>query len=905
MISLEAQNEFIEQLSPLYKLYFQLQQKYPNYIICCQIGDFYEIMGFDSIGLINQAKTAHAKAGIRLTSKDKKKNTAPDMCGFPIHSADGYFQKLVDAGETIVVVTQKVNGNSNDNNKKVDRYIEKILSPGTIVENLSEEKSNYFACIYDEVNFVVGVSLIDLSTGEVKVSEIKKEELNDYLEKVNPSEILICGTLELNTDKFKLVHKKEKVKIKNLEASGKILSHVYNLDSPTSNNEYYIESLGLDKWMFGTLALSNLINYLSEDTENHYYNTLLKKLGKPKIYNQVHHLNIPLNGMKSLEILESQLYNKKDSLVYTLDKCKTAMGRRMLRDWLREPLVKIEDINKRHSIVENYIESETEYPELNEIYDISRISRRVFLERLDPQEMRGLYYSLKNSQSILKKENKNLDKLNDLLNYINSRIDIEKLPTYPCEEYTFFKGDLFEKIKVKQKKWKKSYQDLVDLKNTYDDLAESLNSKKFGEITITKQTFKLKGPKSSYEFLNKKIKLKKLTSNIEVVENEWVGKANTCFAEMLRFRTHALKVWKEFQRDFSNMFGSFLLEVSDEIAEIDVLLNFANISKERDYKRPKLIESKHAYFNFKEIRHPVVELNHNLEEDFVPNSVTLNEEEDIITIYGANSSGKSTLLKSVALNIIMSQIGCFIPSAKGSELSPFQSILTRMTTYDSLSEGLSTFTMEMKELYLALKYTNEKSLFLLDEIGRGTSVEDGEAIAYATLEFLSSRENKGVTFFATHYHNLVKEIKKHDNILIKHLDCYVNEKGKLKFSRILKDGEGTGSYGIDVAESCGLPKSLIRVAQNYNKKYAPLKFSHYNSKVMGIICPFCENEEVQETHHKINQKQGKVKSVIINGVKKSINHKSNIIMICGTCHNKITNEEMKIVRAEAKKNEET
>ena len=901
MLNLEEQNEFIEKLSPLYKLYFQLQQKYPDYIICCQIGDFYEIMGYDFL-LKNQAKNAHKKAGIQLTSKDKKKDTVPDMCGFPIHSAEGYFQKLVNAGETVVVVTQKINGTSTEKNKKVDRFIEKILSPGTIVENLSEEKSNYFACIY-EVEFVVGVSLIDLSTGEVKISEIKKEELNDYLEKVNPSEILICGSLELRNDRFKLVHKKEKVKIQNLEASGKILAHVYNLKSPTSNNEYYVESLGLNKWLFGTLALTNLINYLSEDTENYYYNTLLKKLGKPKVFNQINHLNIPLNGMKSLELLESQLYNKKDSLVYNLDKCKTAMGRRKIREWLQEPLVDKVKISERHDIVENYIINNTNYPELDEIYDISRIARRIFLERLSPQEMRGMYYSLKNSESILSKENKELFYLNEILSYIENTIDIDKLPTYPCEEYEFFKEDLLEKIKKEKNNWRDSYSHLKDLQEKYNNISIENGGKNFGEITKTKQTFKIKGPKSSYDLLKDKIKLKKLTSNTEIIEKEWIDSADKCFAQMVRFRNKASKVWKEFQRDFSDKFGSYLLEISEEIAEIDVLLNFAKISDMRDYSRPEIIESDHAYFDLKQVRHPVVELNDSLEESFIPNDVCLNENDDIITIYGANSSGKSTLLKSVALNIVMAQIGCFIPSSEGSKITPFKSILTRMTTYDSLSEGLSTFTMEMKELQIALKYTTEKSLFLLDEIGRGTSVEDGEAIAYATLEHLSSKNNKGVAFFATHYHNLVKEIKKLENVSIKHLDCYIDENGKLKFSREIKDGAGSGSYGIDVADSCGLPKSLIRVAKNYNKKYAGLKISHYNNKVMGIICPLCETEEVQETHHKINQKQGRVKAVIINGVKKSINHKNNLIMICGSCHNKITNKEMKLLREESNKNE--
>jgi DNA mismatch repair ATPase MutS len=215
-----------------------------------------------------------------------------------------------------------------------------------------------------------------------------------------------------------------------------------------------------------------------------------------------------------------------------------------------------------------------------------------------------------------------------------------------------------------------------------------------------------------------------------------------------------------------------------------------------------------------------------------------------------------------------------------------------MTTFDSLAEGLSTFTMEMKELQISLKYKKKKTLFLFDEIGRGTSADDGEAIAYATLDFLTSQENNSVTFFATHYHNLVPAISKFDNIQIKHMDCIPLPNNKIKFSRKLIDGPGDGSYGIIVAASCGVPDVLIRSAQNYNKIYAPLKRSRYNKKVEGIICPFCENNPVQETHHIVDQLQGKVESILINGVKKSINHPSNIIMICGSCHNKITRKEL-------------
>lgn len=890
-------DEIIENMSPLHKQYFTLQQKYPDYIICCQIGDFYEILGKDNLGLKNMAKIAHKKAGIQLTKKNKNLEESPDMCGVPIHSSEGYFQKLVNAGETIVVVTQKGGG------KNVERYIDKIISPGTIVENISEEKSNYFACLYDE-NPVVGVSLVDLSTGEVKITEVLKDEINDYLNKVNPSEILICGNIELCSKKFKLVHHKRKVKIKDLRSSGKILSHVYELKAPTSNPEYFITQLGIEKWLFGTLAFSNLVNYLSEDNQSDYYDNLLKKLDKPKVFNQTKHLNIPLNGYKSLEIFENQTeINSKENLVSRIDLCKTAMGRRKLREWLREPLVDIDEINKRYDVVDHYIENNIFYEELDYIYDISRISRRMFLSKLKVQEIKSFYNSLLSSLKVFKKESneKCVQKTESIIDYLESNIDFEKISDYVSEDYLFFKGKVFESLEIFYNNYQESQNKLNDKKNEYDQIADQyLDNKKsrkrsFNDIIKVKTGFKLKGPKSFYNDLKDHIKLKKLEQQVEIIDPAWDILQKVAFAEQQKYLIAATKAWKNFQKELSNKFAQDFLVIADEIAEIDVLHNFAYISKMRDYKRPKLIENDHAYFSFKTLRHPVVELNKNLEESFIPNDIILDEEKDIMCIYGANSSGKSTLLKSIALNFILAQIGCFGAFSEESELTPLKSILTRMTTYDSLSEGLSTFTMEMKELSIALKHTKEKALFLFDEIGRGTSVEDGEAIAFATLEYLSNSKNKGLTFFATHYHDLVGKINTFENIEITHLECYIDEKGKLVFPRNLKSGAGSGSYGIEVAKSCGLPDSMIRVAQNYNKKYAPLKFSRYNKKVMGIICPFCEENPVQETHHKINQEQGKVKEIIINGIKKSINHKENLIMICGSCHNKITEKEMQVV----------
>lgn len=885
--------EEFKNLSPMYQHYFSIQFEHPDAIICYQVGDFYEIwekLGYGSV------EKAHRILDIKKTKRNKADPDSPSMCGFNVSVSDFYFKKLVNNGNTVVVVSQKINGRKDEQNKGVPRFIEKILTPGTIIENISEEKNNYYACLVKQ-DEIIGISLIDLSTGSVKVTEILSKDLDDYLNNFNPTEILAFGDVLLNNKKFKFVHNKSKMDIKTLADSGRILSHVYDLPAPTSNPEYHISTLGLDKWRYGTLSFANLINHLSE-TE--YSSALLRKLSKPEIYNKTDHLLIPMNGLKSLEIFEGNNGSEKDSLAWTLDKCYTAMGRRKLREWLRAPLICIDAINNRLDKVESYIKNNTDYTELKNVYDISRMSRRILLGSLDPMDISNLYTSLYSVKTIMNAEDSIVaEALHKIIDYLESNIDFSQLSLETENTYDYFKGDFEKSLEERKNNVRDSEKEMNKIKEEFNVILKEIfndEKKQFRDIIATKESFKLKGAKSFYnEKVKNKIKLKMLASEVEVVDPKWIEVSNKAFLDSQRYKLKALKLWREFLKKLSGDYGKSLYEIADKIAEIDVLNNFARISNDRGYNRPKIIDDDHSYLNFKNIRHPVVENNFKLEEVYTPNNVSFDEGKDIICIYGANSSGKSTLLKAIALNVIMLQIGCYIPADKESEFTPFQNILTRMTTYDSLSEGLSTFTMEMKELKESLNYTNKRSLFLFDEIGRGTSVEDGEAIAFATLDYLSKESNIGLTFFATHYHKMAPRLESLKNISIKNMETYIDSYGNLDFTRKLEDGVGDGSYGIDVALTCGLPPELVRIAKNYNKQYSGLKTSRYNTNVKGIICPICDNNPVQETHHIIDQKQGRIKEVIISGVKKNINHKDNLVMICGSCHNKITRKEIEII----------
>jgi DNA mismatch repair protein MutS len=905
----------LEQLPPMLKQYFEIQKEYPDYFIFMEIGSFFEIMQIGDLGF---AKKAAEVADLSLTKKNKNVENSPFMAGFPTHTADSYFKKIVSLGYRIVVVSQVV---EQVGNKRVaTRKIEKILSPGTVVENLSDEKINYFLSLFEENN-AIGAALIDLSTGHVKVTEFEKYNLQDFLSKTKPSEILIYGDILLDENKYKILKVNNNTAITKLINAGKLLGEIYEIRDPTSNPTFAISVLGLDRWRLASISFSNLINYIAA-TE--YNANLLKKIDKPKIYNEIEYLTVPLNGHRSLEIFENQ-NNNNESLVFALDKCKTAMGKRKLRDWLNFPLIDIGEIEGRYLKVEKYILNQDFYPELINVYDTERLARRMLLSRLMPHEILQFYDSLNLILSINIKENNEviITKLNKIISYLNSNIDFDRILNH-SKDFDFFKGSLIKEVDADLIELKKVRTNALDVKQSYEIIIN--NAKNNGSIIIEdtnqieqeeseeeiifeeekntfssvlkirkqKDSIKLIGPKSLFKF-NEKISMVKRTTSIEVVDKRWKDIAEKLLYKETKYLLAAQKAWEKFQLNFAIVFGEDLSLISESIAEIDVLTNFAKISMERNYFKPKLIDSAHAYFNFKQVRHPVVELSTVLSEKFVANDIILNNDKDILCLYGANSAGKSTILKSVALNIIMAQIGCFISADKGSELVPFEAILTRMTTFDSLSEGLSTFTMEMKELQTSLKYRKKRTLFLFDEIGRGTSVEDGEAIAFATIDYLSHNDNNSVTFFATHYHNLYSNIENYKNVLVKNLDCFVDSRGKIKFSRVLKEGPGDGSYGIDVALSCGLPDDLIRVAKNYNKKYAPLKISRYNKNVHGVICPICNENPVQETHHIVDQKQGKVKKFIVNGKTISINNKDNLIMLCSNCHDKITKKEIILI----------
>lgn len=869
----------------LIRQYIEIQLKYPDAIVLMEVGSFYEIWQIEKPdeGInIGHAIKASQIMNITLTRRDKADPQSPRMAGVPNYTVDNYVKKIVEAGEQAVIVSQTKNGKKADKNKNIVREIERIVTPATYVDKVEQSKPKYFAACYFEDN-IVGVSLIDVSTGEVRLTELPREEVQNYLHKNEPTEILFCSaTQSLLSENSKIrFHFLNKKLITRPDIAGTVFAQVYDVKNPSSNSEVVLSKLGLEFWTLASLSLANLLNYLVD-----YNPLLLKKLGRPQPDHMQNSLFLPKNAFLSLDILENPTEpDSNQTLLGSLGNCKTSMGKRLLRHWLSSPLIDIDQIKHRQDNIASYLEEDNFLEDLKTVYDLPRLQRRISLESLYPHEIVFFYQSLKTSNKYL-----NIPKINQLISFLEQNLDLAKIEATGGTDWIFFKSSLLNRIKDDLKNWTKSK---LELDSETDRIKKLLGSEKL-RLVETKEHIQLiasKGLKKECDA--KKVKYKLKASDLEILDEKWQSIAHQTFSLKHKYLVLAEALWMSAQTEISQTFADEVLLFSDSVAEIDVLSTLALIARDRNYSRPVFHDSENSMINFVNIRHPIVENSKTLNESYTPNSIKLDKEKNTLVIYGANSSGKSTLLKSLALNIIMAQIGSYIPCTS-AELSVFENIMTRMTTYDQLSEGLSTFTMEMIELQSALKKVDKKTLFLFDEIGRGTSVEDGEAIAFATIEFLRKDSSNSLTLFATHYHKLYDNIKSFNNVDIKHLHCEITPNEEVVFHRQLMDGPGSGSYGIIVAKHCGLPEEIIRLAKNYNKDNHKIMTSRYNSQVVGSICQVCNVNQANETHHIIDQKQGTVKEIEIDGVKKSINDKSNLILICSNCHTDVTQNKVKI-----------
>ena len=801
------------ELSPMMKQYFKIKEQNKDSILFFRLGDFYEMFYDD-------AKIASKELELTLTGRDCGQAERAPMCGVPFHSCEGYIARLVAKGYKVAICEQTEDPATAKG--LVKRDIIRVITPGTVMESsmLDEGRNNYICCMFSE-NKKIGLCFCDISTGELYATEISGSDsvnsLTSQLASYNPREILIGGDI---------------VKIKSLPAfiKSKLSAGVEMLRDESFDNKLCTDTVNMQ---FGEemqcisdsqvliSAIGALINYLKETQKNG-----LERINKIELYSDKQYMNLDYNTQRNLELTATMLNKeKRGSLLWVLDKTKTAMGKRLIRSWLEHPLLNVSAINNRQSAVEELVNNNMLRLDimdaLSGIFDIERLMTRIVYGSANGRELRSLAAALQKlpqlselvadcSAKYLKKVYKEIDLLEDIYNLIDSAI-VEEPPFSVREGGMIKKGynpdldilltdmndskGILARIEAEQREktgipklrvgYNKVFGYYIEVTNSYKDLVP--------ETYIRKQTL------TNCE--------RYITQDLKDIEGRILGAKDRSVAmEYTLFDNVRKTVADNLER---------IQKTAKAIAVLDVLVSLANVAADNRYVRPEVNLS--TVIRLKDSRHPVVEALLN-DTPFVPNDVYLDSAgERVAIITGPNMAGKSTYMRQVALIVLMAQMGSFVP-ASSATIGVVDSIFTRVGASDDLASGQSTFMVEMSEVANIVKSATSKSLLILDEIGRGTSTFDGMSIARAVLEYCADRKKLGAkTLFATHYHELTVMQDLLDGV--KNYSIAVKKRGDdITFLRRIIPGGADDSFGIEVAKLAGLPNSIINRAKEILKE---------------------------------------------------------------------------------------
>ena len=793
--------------TPLMKQYNEIKKDYEDSILFFRLGDFYEMFFEDAV-------KASKELGLTLTSRNKEKDANVPLAGVPYHSASSYITKLVSKGYKVAICEQVEDPKSAKG--IVKREVVKVVTPGTVVDVDSlDSKSNNYLLSIREADGKIGIAYIDITTGEFKVTEIEKEKdyskLFNELNKIEPKEILLLDLF------YEDVREQIDDYVQKNQASVSIVGKTR--DGNKFLMDYFgvisLESYGIKdkKAVIGAAAMA--LDYAQTmQLENEL------TVEKIEFLNTSNYAEINSITRKNLELTKNQREKTVyGSLLWVLDRCKTSMGTRLLKRYINNPLLNVKEIEKRQKDVQYFIDNilirEDLKEKLDNVYDLERLLGKIIFGNENGKDLLALKNTLKSSieiMNILKETNFfeeiNVKKLYDVYVLIDESID-EDAP------FTVREGGMI----------KRGYNQELD------EIHQIMNSGKDFLLEIEQREKEATGIK------NMKIKYNKVfgyfievtKSNLDLVPETYTRKQTLANAE--RFITPELKKYEDTiinsKAKISDLeyylFKEISAQVKDErnilnslaekLAYLDVIVSFATIAIENDYVKPEMLENSDI-LEIVEGRHPVVEKLIG-RSDFIANSTKLKEKERFVVLTGPNMSGKSTYMKQVALISIMAQVGSYVP-AKEAKLSIVDKYLTRIGASDDILSGQSTFMVEMSEVSNILNNATEKSLIILDEVGRGTSTFDGVSIATAISIYIHN-EIKAKTIFATHYHELTDLENKFDDIVNYRIE--VNEKdGKVMFLRNIVKGGADKSYGIEVAKLAGLPKEILKESKKILKR---------------------------------------------------------------------------------------
>lgn len=773
-----------QKYSPMMMQYLGIKEQNKDAIVMFRLGDFYEMFFDDAIIVSKELELA-------LTGKNAGAKERVPMCGVPFHSASGYIQKLVDNGHKVAIVEQLT-----DPGKKgiVERGVVQIVTPGTIFdESMTKNKNNYIACmmIFD---FVYTLAFCDITTGEFQVVNIDKKDhlLNNQLASMEVKEIVVKSDCTYNFNDSIMV------------------SHY---DNETFNEKYrdiFHNIKDLKEIKVSTLLLNYLIETQKRDLEH---------LQMIEEINNQDFMTMDLYIKKSLELTEnSKDHEKYGSLFWLLDMTKSAMGARLLKNYIDRPLLKKEAIEERLDIVEiftqQFIQRESIKEILKEIYDLERLSSRIAFGNINARDLKWISSSLKVLPELKQQLYSFNEPLTDqLANQIIDLSHITKLiddaiidnPPLTIKEGNIIKNHFNEELDELRylrdhgKQWLVDFEQKEREKTGIKNLKVGYN-RVFGYyIEVTKGSLDL--VKDEFEYTRKQ----SLSNAERFITPELKDMESKILSAQDKIQKLEYVLFTQVRNEIKKEVH-LIQDVSKIIARVDVYQSLAMLASENSYVRPVFNDQK--IMDIKEGRHGVIEkvMGHG---KYVPNDVSIDENSPVVLITGPNMGGKSTYMRQVALIVIMAQIGSFVP-AKYANLTIFDQIFTRIGASDDLISGQSTFMVEMLEANNALRFASEKSLILFDEIGRGTATFDGMAIAQAMIEYIAS-EIHCMTLFSTHYHELTFLEDKGLGIQNVHASARVDN-DHLVFEYLIKKGRSNKSYGVNVAKLAKLPDEVINRA---------------------------------------------------------------------------------------------
>ena len=811
----------IDKLSPMMRQYIEIKKECEDSIVFYRLGDFYEMFFEDAI-------IASRELELTLTGKQAGLEERVPMCGVPHHSYASYVEKLIDKDYKVAIVEQLEDPKTTKDTVK--RGVVQIITKGTKMDSLEASDNNFIGNIY-MYQYAVGISLIDVSTGEVYITILDNDNdiISKYLAKKNVLEVIVSSSTDRN-----LVN---------------ILRTKYNIIVTITDNllddktyDYIYEDIEDDRLV---TTLKHLLFYIIENKKGDMHH-----LQKAILLKSSNYLEFDNNTKRNLELTETLRRKERTySLFWLLDKCKTAMGSRFLKETISSPLTSKKEIIRRYDIVSclstEFILRDELIKALDNVYDLERLTGRISYGNLNAKDLLQLKTSLEelpNIKRILKelKYDKEINTYDELTSLLEKAIR-EDAP------FTLKEGRL-----IKQG-YNKELDELKEISSGSKDFILKLEqeerertgiktlkvgfNKIFGYYIEVSKSF-IKDIKEEFGYDRKQTLAnceRYTTKLLKEKENIILGAEDKIINLEYKLFMDIREVVKRYIKD--------LQKTSKTICEIDMLQAFSVVSDEYKYTRPQITDENKV--KLIESRHPVVEkvLNNN----YVSNDIVMDNNTSILLITGPNMAGKSTYMRQMAITVIMAQMGCFVP-AKEAQLPIFDKIFTRIGASDDLVSGSSTFMIEMEEANYAIANATDKSLILFDELGRGTATYDGMSLAEAILEYIYNNI-KAKTMFSTHYHELTNLEKKLKHLKNVHVSA-VEEDGKITFLHKIKNGSVDKSYGIHVASLANLPKELIDNATKILNQYENKKTKVSNFEQTTLF----EEKELDKEENKLEEK---------------------------------------------------